>query len=164
MRIVNPSAVLLTMLFAAEVSFACDCVTLSEKQSFEQAEIVFEGELIGITRVGVEIAYSFKVNRSLKGLNVANVVIVGGRNNCDAEFSPETIYRVYARKFEDKLISGVCFGNKVLRNKPVSTPAPLATTSWLDTNRDVLGIIGLTLALGLLIGFLPGNFKRLWRR
>lgn len=157
------------LLCAVEVCFACDCVTLPEKESFENAEIVFEGELIGTTDVALETAHTFLVQKSLKGLNTDVVFLFGGHTDCDYTFHPDVIYRVYARKFEDKLVTGICSGNKVLRMKPISASKTLATASWLDTNKYVLVIIGFAFALFLLIWFLRAKVgtrrnKRLVRR
>ena len=110
-------AVLTLTLTAARTTVSFDCATLSERESFKVADVVFDGEVIRITRVDQNPQYTFRVDYRLKGFVGREVTILGGHTNCDATFAPNTIYRVYARYYNGKLTSGVCSGNKVLRTK-----------------------------------------------
>jgi len=53
------------VLTAGSTALACDCITLSPSESFQNADVVFEGELIQIKPIpgnSVETtAYTFRV-------------------------------------------------------------------------------------------------------
>jgi hypothetical protein len=110
-------AILTLTLTAARTTVSFDCITRSPEESFKAADVVFDGEVIRITRVDQNPQYTFRVDYRLKGLTGREVTILGGQTNCDATFGPNTIYRVYAKYYNGKLTSGVCSGNKVLRIK-----------------------------------------------
>ena len=112
-----PLNVLLLILATAITGLACDCIPGLPAESFRRAARVFEGEVVRIDNVGHRTVYTFAVQKSLKGPATTEVIISGTGTNCDAEFSPGIVYRVYARQLEDKLISGQCSGNKVLKIK-----------------------------------------------
>ena len=114
---VLPVFVLLSVTAMSGTALACDCVERSEKESFRHADLVFEGEVIRIAEANYRTVYTFAVTKVLKGSIDREVIITGSGSNCDADFRPKVIYRVYARKFEDKLISGQCSGNKELKKK-----------------------------------------------
>lgn len=118
MRTLFFSALILSLtLTAVRTAVSFDCNTGSPRESFKAADVIFEGEVIRITRTAQEVAYTFRVSKVLKGTTDREVTIFGGYTSCDADFLPNVIYRVYARKFEGKLVSGQCSGNKVLRIK-----------------------------------------------
>ena len=104
----------LLVLIAGSTVLACDCVTLSPSESFQKADVVFEGQAIRIVPSSAGTNYTFHVSKSLKGSPANELTLVQGSFNCDPTFWPNTIYRVYARSFEGKLSSGVCYGNEVL--------------------------------------------------
>ena len=112
------------VLTAGSTALACDCITLSPSESFQEADVVFEGELIQIKPIpgnSIETtAYTFRVRRSLKGSLASEVTLIQLSTDCDAVFSPDTLYRVYARQSEGKLSSGSCFGNEVLAVRRVT--------------------------------------------
>lgn len=109
--------VLLSLLAMTATSLACDCATASEKESFRNADLVFEGEVVRISEVDHRRVYTFAVSKVLKGPVDREVQITDSGTNCDAYFRPEFIYRVYAHWFEGKLMSGQCSGTKMLRSK-----------------------------------------------
>lgn len=112
-----PLSVLLLILATAITGLACDCLTASPAESFRRADTVFEGEVARIETVDNRTIYTFAVRKSLKGSAVSEAIISGRGTNCDAQFSRGVIYLVYAHRFEDKLTSGQCSGNKVLKIK-----------------------------------------------
>ena len=132
------------LLYTSSVCFACDCLTLSQAESFRRADLVFEGEVIRITQSGIETAYTFRVQKVLKGQAQTEVVLHGGGTDCDDEFSPDTTYLVYARYYEDKLITSICSGNKVLRvSRKDATSAVVSTdSSTASKNRYAIIILG----------------------
>lgn len=116
MRILLLSAIgLVTMLIAGQSALACDCMTPPPSECFKRADVVFEGELIRISEDPIKPTYTFEVSKVLKGPGGSEVTIHATGTDCDASFNPDTVYRVYARTFEGKLISGQCSGNKVLK-------------------------------------------------
>ena len=110
-------SVLLLILATAITGLACDCMTSSPAESLRRADAVFEGEVVRIETVDNRTIYTFAVQKSLKGPAATEAVISGTGYNCDAQFSPGVVYRVYAHRFEGKLTSGQCSGNKVLKIK-----------------------------------------------
>ena len=108
---------LFLILAMARTTLACDCFVLDEKESFRRAELVFEGEVVRIAGDNQRPVYTFAVQKLLKGSAVREVNIYSTGSNCDSDFSPNIIYRVHARRYEGKLISGQCSGNKVLKTK-----------------------------------------------
>jgi len=132
------------LLYTSSVCFACDCVTLSQAESFRRADLVFEGEVIRITQTGIETAYTLRVQKVLKGQAQNEVVLHGGRTNCDYKFSPDITYLVYARYYEKKLITSACSGSKVLKvsRKDVMSAVVGTDSSTLSKNRYAVGILG----------------------
>jgi hypothetical protein len=112
-----PVFLLLSLMAMTRTSLACDCVTAPENESFRNADLVFEGELIRIAEVDHRTVYTFAVSKALKGPVEREVIITDTGTNCDAQFWPEVIYRVYARRFDGKFTSGQCSGNKTLKVK-----------------------------------------------
>lgn len=106
-------AVLLVLMMGSSV-LACDCVTKSPSESFQDADVVFEGVVIRKNQSSTGTTYTFGVTKSDKGSPEREFTLVQGSSNCDATFWPDTVYRVYARSFHGKLISSTCSGNKVL--------------------------------------------------
>jgi hypothetical protein len=156
MRIVfRTSTLILLALCASGICLACDCVSLPANESFEQADSVFEGEVIRIVEAGSENAFTFRMQKSLKGSDADEVVILEGGSDCDYQFTPGTTYRVYARRFGNRLVSGACSGNQVLK---VSTTLPNSgsrNVSSSSTYQYLIAITGVAGLLCLLIWFLP---------
>lgn len=141
------------MLTVSGTVLACDCVTRTPEKSFQDAEVVFEGVVSNISPSSSETAYTFRVSQMLKGSPASEVIIVEGPTNCDMPFWENTVYRVYAHRYEGKLYSGQCAGNKVIgvirvtkhswqisRSKVYSLLPPvavglLATIIWLLIRR-----------------------------
>lgn len=131
------------LLYTSSVCFACDCVTLSQAESFRRADLVFEGEVILIKQTGIETAYTLRVRKLLKGQAQKEIVLHGGRTNCDYEFFPDRTYLVYARYYEEKLITSACSGNKVLKvSRKDVTSAIVTDSSTLSKNWYAVGILG----------------------
>lgn len=132
------------LLYTSSVCFGCDCVTLSQAESFQRADLVFEAEVIRITQTGIETAYTLRVRMLLKGQAQNEVVLLGGRTDCDYEFSPDTTYLVYARFYEGKLITSACSGNKVLQisRKDLTGSIVSTNSSTLSKNRYLVVILG----------------------
>lgn len=69
------------------------------------------------TEIPTRGGYRFRVTKVLKGAPVDEITIAGTGRNCDAWFTTDVVYRVYAHRFQGKLISSRCSGNKILRGK-----------------------------------------------
>ena len=125
-------AVLMLVAGTAETALACDCNTPSPQESLRWADLVFEGELVRIGEVDRLTVYTFVVYKVLKGPAVREVRITSTGTNCDDNFIPDVTYRVYARRFKDRLITTQCSGNKVVRSKRrVHTRATAKTRSFI---------------------------------
>jgi len=142
------------MLTVGSTALACDCITLSPSKSFQNADVVFEGELIQIKPVAgnsVETtAYTFRVRRLLKGSPASEVTLIQESTVCDAVFSPDTFYRVYARQSEGKLFSGSCFGNEVLAVRRVTRDSAQTSKSQIFSLIPLATIVLVTTILVLL--------------
>ena len=167
MRILSlPAMVLLMMLGSVSTAMACDCVTGTPEESFKDADVVFEGELIHSTKLAASemswktIAYTFAVSKSLKGPAEREITIVEGNSNCDYFFSPNTVYRVYARRSDNELISGTCFGNKVLESRKIRSFSGIQTSSfpWRWYTKAIV-IAGIALVTLLIVGFLARGLR-----
>jgi hypothetical protein len=86
-------------------------------ENFRRADVVFEGEVVRKTEIPIRGGYIFRVSKLLKGSPVSEITIAGTGTNCDAWFTTDVVYRVYAHHFEEKLISNQCSGNKVIKGK-----------------------------------------------
>lgn len=113
-RILLLTCVLLITLTAAGTALACDCLTPSRSESFERADLVFEGLVTRVDQSAGDTAYTFHVQNLRKGQQVNQVTIFGGKSNCNAEFRIGLIYRVYARHGERGFFSSMCFGNETI--------------------------------------------------
>jgi len=109
------SIAILLVLTSSSTVWACDCVTGTPAESFRDADVVFHGELIRITPTSSRTVYTFRVKEVFKGSPASELTLEQGFSNCDATFAPNILYRVYARRFEGKLSSGVCSGNELIR-------------------------------------------------
>ena len=157
MRIIfTTSTLILLVLCASGICVACDCTTLPANESLDHSDSVFEGEVIRIVEAGAKNAFTFRVQKSLKGSNVGEVVILEGRSDCDYQFNPGTVYRVYARRFGNRLVSGACSGNQVLRVSTTTLPnSGSRNVSSSSTYQYIVAILGVAGLLCLLIWFLP---------
>jgi hypothetical protein len=117
MRQISFMFVLLFAPIGPAEAFAYDCAEASASESFRRADFVFEGEVVGINYEGSGTTYTFRVDKSLKGDVSGQIVITAEGTSCDAQFSPNEHYRVYARKSGGKIVSGQCAGNRVLNKK-----------------------------------------------
>jgi hypothetical protein len=115
------TTVLTLTLIASANALACDCVTQSSADNLKNAAIVFEGKLVAIRSDNqgppFAHAYFFDVNRSLKGPELNSVMIYSTNSDCDAEFYPDQVYRVYARDDNGTFRSSLCSGNEILPRK-----------------------------------------------
>ena len=161
MRIASFAAMVLALtLLAGNSALACDCVTLSPNESLRNADVVFEGTLLGITSVrlasGESLAYTFKVDKSLKGPTTSTVMLDTLDSDCDASFKPQLIYRVYARDDgSGRLISSACAGNEILGTHYTYT-SHASSSSFRLWYMPVFEIFGL--------GVLLGTSVFLWRK
>jgi hypothetical protein len=112
-----PVFLLLSLMALTSTSLAFRCSPRSEKQSFKNADLVFEGEVVRISEVDHRRVYTFAVSKVLKGTADREVIITDNGSSCDAYFRRDVVYRVYANWFEGKLMSGHCAGNKTLKVK-----------------------------------------------
>jgi hypothetical protein len=132
---------------------------LSEEESFSRAESVFVGEAIRRDQSTSGVTFTFRVKKSLKGKNATEISIVGRNTNCDFSFNVGWDYVVYARTFDNELISGTCFGTAALgiaaEGLRVSRPtAPPFLEYW---QMMVAASVSILLLAGLLA-------RRVWQR
>jgi len=167
MRLALFATTLLLMLLACETALACNCLPLSPAESFNNADVVFEGELIRITTLPTSSSFSFastfKVTRSLKGSAGTVVSIFGDGSECDATYEPGFVYRVYAKETDGTLTNGTCAGNSIVGaanqtegmfvSRSFSYARPAYWRSFLMSTLQICG-------LGVLLG--SGVF--VWRR
>ena len=155
------TTVLLLTLLACDTARACNCLPVSPSESMMNADVVFDGELIRITRLpsssSYSVAYTFKVHKSLKGTADSVVSLFSDGTDCDAYFEPGFIYRVYASDVDGAFRSGTCAGNEIMgavapRSFTYVQPHPY----WSRLFMNLLAVCG----LGVLLG--SGVF--VWRR
>lgn len=146
------------MLGAGSTALGCDCLTRSPSESFAEADFVFEGELIRSSQSGPGIAYDFRVRNVRKGAHVDNVTLIGNLSDCDADFSPYIVYRVYARSSEGRLSSSSCFANAVLGATRITNYAATQPTSIRQLGyTKLLAIAGIVLLAILIIRSMRGR-------
>lgn len=121
---------LIFMLITSDTTLACDCITAPPSESFKRADLVFKGEVVRKTEIPIRGAFIFRVGKVLKGSPVSEITIAGTGYNCDAWFTTDVVYRVYAHHFQGKLISNQCSGNKILKGKE-SDPNNWPSLSYL---------------------------------
>jgi hypothetical protein len=156
-------AVLLILTIDSTVH-ACDCLTLDPQKSFKEADVVFEGELDRLNQSGHQLALTFKVSKGLKGDLQPEVTLLQQMTNCDPSFVTNVIYRVYARRLEDRLLSSSCFANEVLAVKRMNPP-PVRwqnTFSSMLLRPKALVIVGICLPALVIIWFLGRGLQ--WPR
>ena len=158
------TTVLLLILFGGHTARACDCVTLPERESLD-ADLVFEGKLIGIQRMETNglgtFTYVFQVDKTLKGPYLTTVALTSDNTDCDAKFQPKFGYRVYAKNFDGRFVSGACSGNKIL-----STVGGYSSYStYTVKNTPVLWYRRfITLSAICVLGALLGSGVFFWRK
>src|SRR5689334_16633114 len=112
------SALVLLTVIASGTARACECASSSQFENFRNADLVFEGDLVRITRLpsssSFSWAYTFKVNRSLKGSMGSFVSVFGSGTECDAPFAQGFNYRVFAKDDGGVVTSGACSGTDVI--------------------------------------------------
>lgn len=155
------TTVLLLTLLACETARACNCLPLSPNESMLKADVVFDGELIRITRLPststYSVAYTFKVHKSLKGTADSVVSLFSDGSDCDAYFEPGFIYRVYASDVDGTFRSGTCAGNEITGAAVPRTFTRIQPrVDWPRLLMNLLEVCG----LGVLLG--SGVF--VWRR
>ncbi len=155
------TALALTLILG-DSALAWDCVVLSPAESFKNADVVFEGELLGITRTSgnspFSVAYTFETTKVLKGPDREVIAVFGDGSDCDAQFRPGLVHRVYANKIDGKLSSGACSGNVIVSSKDVNT---LHATVHYTSGRELWYVNALEIVL---IGMLLGSGVFLWRK
>ena len=149
------------MLVASETALACNCLPLSPEESYNNADVVFEGELIRARSLPLSsrfaYAYTFEVTKPLKGSAGTVVSIFGAGNECDARFEPGFVYRVHAKAADGTLTSGTCAGNSIVGAAPLR--AFVYVQPRIDWQRGFMNTFAIC-GLGVLLG--SGVF--VWRR
>ena len=162
---------LMVSLFAYSVAYGCDCRTLNSEESFQQAESVFYGRVVGIERSGIKQEVIFEVKRTLKGIPAEKITLHQGESNCDFEFVPGWSYLVYANASSEGLSASTCSSTRFVTSRRCGSGrgAGLGVFRSVDVLRSrshfTLGEIALVTAvfvsLSLSIGFFVTRF---WRR
>lgn len=130
---------LIFTLIASNTTLACSCVTPPASESFRRADVVFEGEVIRKAEIP-RGPYTFRVSKLLKGSPLSEITILGTGTNCDAWFTTDVVYRVYAYYFQGKLISHQCSGNKILKGSE-NDPNNWPSHSYLTKDYDAVSVV-----------------------
>jgi hypothetical protein len=142
----STAVLLLTLIAGGATALACDCLTPPAPKRFESSDIVFEGEVVLVLHrkeyPQFPIGYVFHVSKTLKGKPVKEVTILGGGWDCDAQFTLNGVYRVYAYERDDgKFSSGSCSGNEYLYFNPPRYLAAHTTSESIWHSWYVKGLI-----------------------
>ncbi|MFL6210163.1 MAG: hypothetical protein ACJ74W_15010 [Pyrinomonadaceae bacterium] len=179
MRTVLIIGSLIAFSLCSSECFACDCLTPSAEESFRKADAVFIGEVIrsdesfsGNTNDPFyrRIIYTFRVSKSLKGIDAPEILITSLDSDCDFSFGLHTTYLVYAYSFggqyahslAGQLGSSSCSGNTALG---ISTQRlPNRRTVTLPPNvpayRDLVVAAGVGALLASLLWLIAPNSRR----
>jgi hypothetical protein len=141
----------LALFFCAAANVRADCTDPSPVEGFRQSDLVFEGELIAI--VPAANAYTFRVRRVLKGEPGKEVVLFQEDYSIESlyPFVPDTNYLVYAKAVDGGLLTGGCYGNRVL-GVTAERQRPLRA-NFVTTGADYLLLFGLVQLLAYGIWF-----------
>ncbi len=93
------------MLFLI-ITLNCQCESISYIRALKNADIAFEGI---VTKIDTNFI-TFKVINPIKGVMDSTMEILDDRM-CLFNFSENRVYRVFARKVDDKFITNKCMGN-----------------------------------------------------
>ena len=142
-----------SVLVLGSTVLACDCVTESPAESFQHADVVFEGVMIrNVESSPGNTSYTFRVRQSFKGSPASELTLVQESSDCDATFWPDTVYRVFARSSEGKLSSGICFGNEVLGYIQQTKDSKSMTSSQIVQLLPFAAAVGLVATIIWLLG------------
>jgi hypothetical protein len=148
--------------------FACDCLDLTEAQSFERADAVFIGRVIDIQDIDVQgqlpkAIFTFTVEKSLKGVDSEEWKITSHLSDCDAGFYLGWKYIVYAQKFEREYHAGSCLSTRALEGPPAPSNNSMtlnSTEPWYRNSRKIM-LFTLLSVLGLFfIGLLVREIRK----
>ena len=159
-------ATISTMLVAASICLACDCITLSPAESFKEADFVFVGSVITsdvssppANATSVVTTATFRIDQVLKGPPTDQVKITGHMTDCDFLFQTGYAYIVYARQAEGKLLASACMSNRALQTPGAQEPIIRDTSSPRLGYRLI--IAGVILLFAFVVGYIVG---RAWPR
>ena len=130
----STAILLLTLVAASGSVLACDCMTPPEPERFKKSAAVFEGEvaLVLLEQVYPQIraGHVFRVTKTLKGEPVSEIMI-SYEGYCPTDFDLGGVYRVYADRYEGKLLVQGCSGSRLLyHNTPYFASAPAPVSVW----------------------------------
>ncbi|MBV9928164.1 MAG: hypothetical protein JOZ96_24305 [Acidobacteria bacterium] len=149
MRIIKSKlSVVALLLLVAPSCLACDCQTLTEGESFDEADAVVIGEVEREEARGSGSVAVLRVEETLKGDAAGELVIVSAGSNCDAPIHPGARYIVYTRGREGEYHASSC-----MRTRPLYATRP-------EGSRNVFTITLLSVLGSCLVGFLLGRFQR----
>ena len=89
---------------------SCVCENLTFFQALGKADVVFEGMLIKS-----DTSLTFKVINPIKQVN-DTILVIYNDNECPYSFEFNKLYRVFAKRKENKLITSKCFNNEKLED------------------------------------------------
>ena len=121
-------------MFPVSRALACSCALTSEDDALAYADVVFEGEVtreplwawLWITNDASDVRYEFTVDDVIKGGPLpARIQLATAQSgaSCGAEFAHGERWRVFASGAGDDLASGLCSGNRLLREGAMPPPA-----------------------------------------
>ena len=153
------------ILLTAISCFACDCLTLSETQSFETADTVFIGNVIHVDNQGSNAIFTLKVEKSLKGFYTEEMRITSAMSDCDAQFYLGWKYIVYAQKSDGKYFASSCLSTKALEGGNDPSNKSNATTlnyaaHWHNNIRKIFTVTALSVLGSILIGLLVRKLRK----
>ena len=182
--IVRVFGILMVVFLAGAACLACECANVSVGEGFQQADVVFLGQVIrGDDLYGDHL---FRVEKSWKGLLENRVVIAAGGFDSGYPFQPGEVYIVYALRSGDQLLASKCGGTapllqaseqlQDLRDRPATALLPIFRNGYPPgAYRVTFGsalaptrhsfwntalVTGFSVLLFQLIGFLVRGIKR----
>ena len=118
---------ILLLPVVSHVVYSCSCITADTKVYFDDANLVFTGQVSGIRRPYFSmdssdpIKVTFKVNKVYKGLNekgikMDEIVVETAKEeaSCGYNFEEDNEYLVYANDDSGVWQTGLCSGTKSL--------------------------------------------------
>jgi hypothetical protein len=128
----------IVMAGRAPGAWACSCVTATDAQHFERADVVFIGTVTAkddphadeeVVSTGRRVTWTFEVRSVQKGSadDPADVRSSADEASCGFEFRVGKRYQVYAGRAGGNLNTGLCAGTRALAGGTAFTP-PLPTT------------------------------------
>ncbi len=142
------------ILLAASYCLACDCMTLSEAESFEKADAVVVGEVIRTEPRGDHVAAFVRVERLFKGEPMTELVITNALSDCDAYLYVGLKYIVYAQKSRGDYFASSCLRTRAIDKQPRKFTAVYSNSAPPTDRRRIIIVTILSVTGFALLGLL----------